>query len=322
MKKYFFTLAMALMSMVAMAQDAPTGKPIITLFGNFHSGIDQAVYNDLGFEIDRAYLGYQLNYNENWSAKVVYDMGEKSDGAVNQRIGFLKNAMVGYKNGNLQLNVGLTDCEAFTFQQNFWGYRYLYKSFMDKNGWDNSADLGIVGKYSFSNWFSADLSIFNGEGFKKLQLDNQLLYGLGLTFNPIQGLYVRAYGEVKTGGNGEGQELVSAFVGYKHQYFRIGAEYNRMANCEYAKGHNLSGYSIYGTGIINSKMEIFARYDNGVSSDEANNVWSYGKNGQAALLGLQYKVNRLVSLSPNFRWSKAEGGDDHFYGYLSAQVKF
>ena len=323
MKKCFLTLALTALTALAFAQDVLTGKPIITIFGNFHSGLNEAAFHNLGFEIDRAYLGYQVNFTENWSAKVIYDMGETSMDGANQRIGFLKNAMVGYKHGGLQVNAGLTDCEAFTFQQNFWGYRYLYKSFMDKNGWDNSADLGMVGKYSFTDWVSADLSVFNGEGFKKIQLDDQLSYGLGLTLNPVKGLYFRCYGEMKTARDTTAQELLSAFVGYKNEHFRVGAEYNMMANQKNVDGHSLSGFSVYATGVLTSKLELYARYDQGVSSTSIeNDLWAYSKNGQTALFGLQYKVNSLFTVSPNLRWEQAEGQDGKMFCYLSTQVKF
>lgn len=323
MKKLFLTLAMALFGFAAMAQDAPQGKPIITLFGNFHSGINEEVYENLGFEIDRAYLGYQLNFDQNWSAKVVYDMGEtaiKADAsAANQRIGFLKSAMIGYTKGNLNVRAGLTDCEAFTFQQNFWGYRYVYKSFMDKNGWDNSADLGVVAQYKVTDWFSADLSIFNGEGFKKLQLDNQLSYGLGLTFLPIEGLNVRLYGEIKSGWYTQ-QELASVFVGYKHEHFRIGAEYNMVRNMKNVEDVDMDGFSIYATGIVNKKIEVYARYDQGATSDDFMNLY---RCKQESILGLQYKVNKMFSLSPNFRCVQTPGdASTDYYGYLSALVKF
>lgn len=323
MKRHFLAFTFVLLAAMATAQEAPTGKPIITIFGNFHSGLNEAASHNLGFEIDRAYLGYQVNLNENWSAKVIYDMGESSMDGANQRIGFLKNAMVGYKHGNLQVNAGLTDCEAFTFQQNFWGYRYLYKSFMDKNGWDNSADLGMVGKYNFAEWISADLSIFNGEGFKKIQLDDQLSYGLGLTINPVKGLYFRCYGEMKTARDTTAQEILSAFVGYKNERFRVGAEYNMMANQKNVDGHSLNGFSVYGTGILTNRLELYARYDKGISSAAlTGDSWIYGKNGQTAIFGLQYKASKLFTVSPNLRWEEAEGQDGKFFGYISTQVKF
>lgn len=321
MKKIFSTLALALCAMAAMAQDAPQGKPIITIFGNFHSGLNQEVSDNMGFEIDRAYLGYQVSLDQNWSAKVVYDMGEtalKSDNSpANQRIGFLKNAMVGYKKGNLSLRAGLTDCEAFTFQQNFWGYRYVYKSFMDKNGWDNSADLGLVAQYKVTDWFGADLSIFNGEGFKKIQLDDHLSYGLGLTFLPIDNLSLRLFYEVK--GDTATQQLASIFVGYKHERFRVGAEYNIVRNMKNVADMDMDGFSIYATGILGPRFEVYARYDQGATSD---NIMHFANAQQEGILGLQWKANNMFSLSPNLRCVQTPGNSTDFFGYVSALVKF
>ena len=39
------------------------GKPIILLFVNFHSGFGEK-RKDIGFELDRSYLGYRLDFTK------------------------------------------------------------------------------------------------------------------------------------------------------------------------------------------------------------------------------------------------------------------
>src|SRR5574344_647623 len=303
------------------SQSQPEGKPIITLFGDFHSGLTDATANDLGFNLERAYLGYQYNFDNQWSTKVVFDMGKSDDVNDLQRIGYLKNAYATYNNGKFSMNAGLASTEQFNTQEKFWGYRYLYKSFQDQYKWGSSADLGVSAKYKFTNWLSADLNIFNGEGYKKVQLDDQLLYGVGLTLNPVKGFTLRAYGEAKTANNAVAQQAVALFAGYKQDYFSIGIEYNMQMNNKNVENRDLKGLSVYATGKISKSFELFGRYDQGTSSAAEGDNWSYAQNGQTALLGLQYKVNNLVSIAPNVRWNKQEGATkSNFYGYLSAKV--
>ncbi|MDY5969663.1 MAG: porin [Bacteroidales bacterium] len=290
----------------AMAQDdAPKGKVVLTTFSNFGVGFDDqdGTDNTAGFELERAYLGYDYKLNDAWSAKVVYDMGKGDDGKL-QRLGYVKNAYVTYSKGNLKLEAGLTGTEGFNAQEKMWGYRYVYKSFMDQNKWGSSADLGVKAKYKVANWMDADVSVFNGEGYKKVQLDNQFLYGLGVTLKPFSGFQLRLYADMKTAKDTAAQATVAISTGYKGEKFSVGAEYDLMRNQGNSDGHHLNGLSLYATGNLGEKMSLFGRYDWGSSSTDLSDNWSYGEDGQMLMLGLQCKVNKMVSVAPNFLMKK------------------
>ena len=51
----------------AQAQDTttvePKGKAIVQVFGNFHAGFGEQ-NNDMGFELDRSYLGYEYKLED------------------------------------------------------------------------------------------------------------------------------------------------------------------------------------------------------------------------------------------------------------------
>ena len=85
----------------------------------------------------------------------------------------------------------------FSYQEKFWGYRYIYKSFQDQYRFGNSADLGISLSYRLARWIEADAIITNGEGFKQLQVNDGLLYGIGTTITPLKGVSMRLYKDNK-----------------------------------------------------------------------------------------------------------------------------
>ena len=219
----------------AQAQDTkteePKGKAIVQVFGNFHTGFG-AQNDDRGFELERSYFGYEYNFGKGLSAKAVMDIGKSSNVDDYQRIAYIKNAMVSWKRGNLTLNGGLISTTQFNFQEKFWGYRYIMKSFQDQYKFGNSADLGISVSYKFADWVSADAIIVNGEGYKKIQVNDGLNYGLGVTLTPVKGFQIRLYGGLNESGvEGKANTVnMAAFAGYKHDKFTIGAEYNHMLN--------------------------------------------------------------------------------------------
>lgn len=292
------------------------GKAIIQVFGNFHTGFGENK-DDRGFEIERSYLGYQYSFGNGFTVQAVMDVG-KTD-AVNDyhRIAYLKNAFVSWNRGKFTIAGGLIPITQFNLQEKFWGYRYINKSFQDKYKFGNSTDLGISAAYKFTKWLSADAIIVNGEGYKKIQVNDGLLYGVGLTINPVKQLTMRVYGGINEGDNTVKTELynVATFIGYKMDKFSVAAEYNLMMNSGYVTGRNQYGVSAYSTVKLNKITNLYARYDNLMS----NNAWNIDKDEQSIVAGLEVKLHKFVKLAPNFRMSipKAAGARNVYMGYIS-----
>lgn len=320
MKKILLTLSvLALMCANALAQETkeePKGKAIVRIFANAHTGfgVDN---DDRGFELDRSYLGYEYNFGKGLQVKAVLDVGQSKAVDDYHHIAYIKNAQVTWETGGLTLNGGMISTTQFGVQEKFWGYRYIMKSFQDEYKFGSSADLGISASYKFNNWVSADAIIVNGEGYKIVQVNDGLQYGLGATFTPVEGLTLRLYGSVEEAGvPGKIEEYTwAAFAGYKHKYFSLGAEYNIYQNAGFAKDKDQYGLSIYGSARVSNIVDIYARYDNLSSLND----WNILKDEDAAMLGAQFKVCNYVKIAPNVRMSipLAPGADNHYSAYVS-----
>ena len=315
----------ACIGITAQAQDAkveePKGKAIVQVFGNFHSGFGET-NNDRGFELERSYLGYEYKLVDGLSVKGVMDIGKSSDVSDYQRIAYIKNAMVSWKKGDFTLNGGLISTTQFNFQEKFWGYRYIMKSFQDEYKFGSSADLGLSASYKFADWVSADAIIVNGEGYKKIQKNDGLNYGLGLTLTPVKGFQVRLYGGLNESGQDGKSDVVNmaAFAGYKCDRFTIGAEYNHMLNASNTKGNDQFGYSAFASVKVAKNADIYARFD----ELESKNDWNIAKDEQAAIVGAQFKLGKYVKIAPNFRMSmpKAEGAKNEYSAYVNCYFGF
>ena len=311
---------LACMGIAAQAQDTkveePKGKAIVQVFGNFHSGFG-ANNDDRGFELERSYLGYEYKLGDGLSVKGVMDIGKSSDVSDYQRIAYIKNAMVSWKKGDFTLNGGLISTTQFNFQEKFWGYRYIMKSFQDQYKFGNSADLGISASYKFSDWVSADAIIVNGEGYKKVQRNDGLNYGLGVTLTPVKGFQVRLYGGLNESGQEGKDDIVNmaAFAGYKCEMFTIGAEYNYMQNTSNKNDTDQYGYSVFASAKVSKKAEVYARFDELYSKND----WNIAKDEQAAIIGAQFKLGKYVKVAPNFKMNKpkADGADNKYSAYVS-----
>jgi len=296
------------------------GHPIVTVFANYHAGIGRA-NQESGFALDRAYLGYQFSLTEKLGGKVVFDMGStKVSGSELERVAYVKNAMLTWKTGNFSLDFGLIGLEQFNVQEKFWGYRYIMKSFQDEYKFGSSADMGILGKYKFTQWLSADITISNGEGYKKLNGDNKYRYAAGVTVTPLKSLTLRAYYDLASKNveddDTKDQQNLACFAGYKHELFSIGAEYNQMFNTKYKEDQNQSGLSIYSTVKLEEQFNIFGRYDKLSSKEDWNNA-----DGQRILVGIQYAPIKQLKIAPNFSiWNPRDGKSNTFV-YLNIEFK-
>lgn len=294
----------------------PKGKFILQVFTNLHTGFGEN-NDDRGFDLERSYLGYEHNLGKGLSVKGVMDIGKSSNVDDYHRIVYIKNALLSWKKGGLTLNGGLISTTQFNFQEKFWGYRYIMKSFQDQYKFGNSADLGISAAYKFNNWLSADAIIVNGEGYKKVQYKDGFNYGLGATFTPVKGLSLRVYGGLNECAQEDKKNSVNlaTFIGYKNDRFAVGGEYNHMWNASFKQGADMYGYSLYASTKVAKWADLMVRFDDVYSKDN----WNLDKDERSFILGAQFKVWKYIKIAPNFRMAmpKADGANKEYSAYVN-----
>lgn len=292
------------------------GKAIIAIFSDVHTGFGSN-NNDRGFTLDRSYLGYQYTLKNGLQFKAVMDVGQSDDVHDYERIAYIKNALITWKYKNLTLSGGLISTTQFKTQESFWGKRYVMKSFQDEYKFGSSADMGISLAYDFTPWFSADVILVNGEGYKKVQVNDGLQYGAGLTFTPLRGLTLRAYASYNEASDKtlEGITNWNLFAGYATGAFSLAAEYNSQTNARNIKDHDQSGCSVYSTVGVGKHVNLFGRWDYLTSKDH----WNEAADGMTGVVGAEFKLGKYIKLTPNMRvWSpKADDAKKSYYAYLN-----
>lgn len=315
-KQYLIITALILFISTAFSQESsitpnskssfkPEGKPILKVFANYNSNLGGNEHVDAfeAMQIKRAYLGYKATLSENYSVKITMDVGENS-GLYKT---YLKIAELKYHKDNWTIHAGVIPTKQFKVQEKFWGYRYIRKSFQDQYKYNASADLGLSADYKINKVLSVDAIIANGLGYKLILPTGTYRGGLGLSVN-YKPILFRLYYDISAKPSSNKQNI-AAFLGYKFKdKFRIGAEYNYQLNNQFVEDHNLFGYSVYSTYIINDKMEVFARYDNSQSNTIEDNSsqleplpWNINRDAQMGMIGLQYKLLKKVKVSANYR---------------------
>lgn len=302
-----------------------TGKPILTVFTNYKAGLGN-VNNVSGFNLDRAFVGYEGFFAKGFSAKIVMNVETQSDDNGNTKFnGYLKNAQVDWRGYGFFVSAGLVNLKQFSEQENCWGHRYVFKSFQEEYGIVFCEDIGLVAGYEFSPVISADIAFTNGEGRKFKNMDNRYKYGAGITLKPLKGLILRLYGDIydipkyleDNMVKRDKQYSIASFAGYANKYFSIGAEYNRVFNYNFDSKQDANGYSAYTTINITPKMHIYGRFD---YFDTAGNM-KYDNEGHAIICGFEYSPIKQIRISPNYQsWKSSKGKRENFL-LLSVECK-
>ena len=280
----------------------PSGKPLVLIYTDVNSSFNPNG-NSRAFEITRAYLGYEYSFSKYLSSRVNIDIGDPGVGKL-QMTAYIKNAFLQYKKNGFTARFGMIATDAYNLEEKQWGYRYLYKSFQDAYNFGASADLGAALEYSPADFISFDVSVLNGEGYKRLQSDSTFKATFGLTMKPFKGFMLRGYYDIMK--HNFAQSTYSFFAGYTNKGFKAGAEYNIQKNNSMLNSHDFSGVSLYVSQSIAEKYSLFLRYDNLKSKTiaDAPSPWNYTKDGQAFIAGFDYSPVKGVKLAPTYiGWS-------------------
>jgi hypothetical protein len=304
-----------------------SGQPILRVFSNFHIGLS-GEDTQSAFELERAYLGYQMDLSKAFSAKIVMDVGSPDDISEFSKIrryGYFKNACLTYKYDFLQVDFGLIDMQHFKLQEQFWGHRYIEKSFADRYKFGPSADLGMDLIFEITPKIRVDLTVSNGEGYTNLQRDDILKTALGIESELFKDFFVRIYSDLM---KDEIMESTGAFfAGYKFKkIFTVGAEYNWKLNEDFKDGYNRRGYSAYGSYFLPYNLEVFARYDFVGSNipEDADRPWSLAIDGSSLIGGIQYQPIPKVRIALSYRdwYPYASDMENLAYIYFNLEFKY
>lgn len=329
----------------------PTGRPIVQVFGYSKFDATKDVKQPISFGITRAHFGYNYNYSKSLSATLIIDAAGRPTTVGNIVVtdstgknytvnnsskegsyytAFLKFAFIQWKPSEIfTLQVGGILQNHYITQEKFWGYRYVYETFQDRYYGTASGDFGAIGFVKVNNILSFDVAVTNGEGIRFKQDDyGKIKYATGIDIKPIKGLLTRLYYDNTASSDpshNATQQLFSFFTGYQlDKVFRTGLDFNyRLNNLNY-KDHDFWGYSLFGTYIVNPKIEIFARYDNVLSNTISgqSQSWNIAKEGKAYIMGIHYQPVRTVNFSINYQGWKAKQADTKLTNIIMVSTEF
>jgi len=269
-----------------------------------------------GFNFQRQYFGYGADVSDQVSFKILFDVGRN---APDTRLSaYLKKAQINYKSSLGKFNFGLIGMNTYAVQESNWGYRFIEKSAIDKNGFSATADIGVGFSRSLIDNLNLSLLFVNGEGFKKPQGDKYHKIAFNATYGESNLIKNDGYngGLVYTTENTDttATTMTSLFGGFAGMGLRLGGEYD-MLTIGSVESNIISVSANY---AVRDKIDIFARYDMVDDNDDAN------KNGENYLVtGIVLTCDGGISVAPNVRMITNEDDSESSTEYkVNFQFKF
>ncbi len=303
--------SMALAAFVALSSaddaasaDTPKGAPIVKVYADWMYNFQDNAAPASQFDLTRAYFGYKEDYANGLSGDVKLDVG-RGIGGDTHYTAFLKTAGLKWKDilPMTTVQMGLVGTNAFDAIEGFWGNRFVAKTFMDQNGFANSADLGAKLAVNVADGLTLNGELLNGEGYTKPQASDGNYMGTLSAEYKMSGFEAIAYWDTYNKNTAQSQMTYSGFLAYEMKdVFKIGGEYDYQTANGGTKDHDWGGFSGNAAYYIQKGLYVFGRFDylssksiNGIDWDKA------GKDGSRIIGGLDYDPAKGVKIAADFQ---------------------
>ncbi|MDN5924771.1 MAG: carbohydrate porin [Xanthomonadales bacterium] len=279
-----------------------------------HSDSGKTDASGLGLDVKRFYLGIDHAFNDVWSANLTTDFNYvSSDKQTNLLV---KKAYVqGHFSNAAVLRIGSAGTPWIGLVEDYYGYRYVENTLVDRLKFGNSADWGLHlgGDLGASKRFNYAVSMVNGAGYKHATRSEGMDVVARVGFVPMQGMII-AMGTY-SGKRGQATQTHNALhtasranmmVAYANQALRLGSEYFQAKNWNTVLtpiSDKAVGWSLWGSVNVADDIDVFARHDHADLSKDIDPTAS----DTYTNVGVQLQVSKGFKLAAVYKHEKREG---------------
>jgi hypothetical protein len=296
---------------------------------------DPVIEDATGFWIRRAYLTFDYAIAETWSARLRFEANSPGDFKTNAKLDpFVKDAYLQWKGDNTDVLMGISPSPTWEFIEGFWGYRAVEKTPLDLYRMGSSRDFGLAAKGKLAGgkvFYHAMFGNGAGEGAETNEGKKAML---AIGFKPADAFVVELYADTEDRPGSTDRTTWQGFLGWKGERARLGLQYASQDR-QVATGpdQTLAVGSIFGVWDLSARTSLLARYDRSFDvNPEADKipylVLDKDSEFDFALVGLDYKIAKKISLIPNVEYAmyrKTDGRpapDDDLIARLTLYFQF
>ena len=228
-----------------------------------------------GLDVKRFYLQVDHKFNDIWSADLTTDFNYVSNDGETQL--FVKKAYLqGAFDKMATLRIGSANMAWIPFVEDWYGYRFVENTLVDRLKFGNSADWGLH-LLGDNGVFNYQASVVNGGGYKNPTRSDSVDFEGRAGLQPIPGLMIAVGGysgdlgkDTSTSPALHDARRYDAMIAYNANNLRLGAEYfkaNNWNNVNTLPTDTANGWSAWGSYDWGAAA-LFARYDRANTSKD------------------------------------------------------
>ena len=290
------------------------------IFTAFHYTLNDNFKPKASFDFNQGIIGYRHQFDKKLTAIIIYDVtrttnfnsiSDTSGNALDYEYfegskytAYLKMAEIKWNvNEMISFRVGqLLNTQYLTYQDQFWGYRYIDVTYQERFRMGMPADFGAQLDFKYKDKLINQFSVVNGEGpFRYQDMNGKFIYSNNIQYYPTDKITLKVYADygqaTDTGSVFADKSVLSGFAGYKIDRFRIGGEYTYVLNYEYTEGTDYYGFSIYTGVVLNDYFQLLGRWDHlNLKTSESTDRTNY------YIVGFQYEPVKPFTTAITFRY--------------------
>jgi hypothetical protein len=290
------------------------------IYADFRHNFNKDVKPVSAFRFNQGIIGYYHEIAEKVSGKIMLDVTRTThfysitDSAGNplnydyfegsKYTAYLKMAQIKWDvNDFFTLRFGqLLNTQYLTFQDQFWGFRYVDVTMQEKFRLGMPADFGAQLDFKIGENLLYQVSVVNGEGpFRHQDNEGKFLYSNNIQFSPEEGLTFKLYADYAPDAllstSSADKSVISFFGGIQKPNYRVGGEYARVNNYGFEKDKNVNAISLMLSFRLIEKSRFLARWDYlEIESPNDETTSNY------LITGIEYEPVEKFTMSVNYRY--------------------
>ena len=230
------------------------------------------------FNVSRAYINFIGNLNHLIGFRITPDIirDSSSGSSLNGSIAFrLKYAFAqlnldDWTTHGSWVRFGLQQTPWIDYAEGVYRYRFQGPTFVDREGYLASSDLGFSGHYNFpGNYGDLHAGFYNGEGYNHPEANNEKSFQMRGTLRPVptggvaKGLRLSGFIDEDHYQEGAKKTRYLGQVSFESSWFNAAAEYLSAKDqiSQLATTSDASGYSVWVTPKFGGGWEALLRHD-------------------------------------------------------------
>ncbi|MGH8184467.1 MAG: porin [Rhodanobacteraceae bacterium] len=228
----------------------------------------QTAASGTGLDVKRFYLSIDHRFNDIWSANLTTDFNYSSSDGETQLF-VKKTYLQGAFSKLATLRAGSANMPWIPFVEDWYGYRFVENTLVDRMHYGNSADWGLH-LLGDNGVFNYQVSAVNGGGYKSPSRSDHVDFAARVGVQPIKGLMFAVGGydgdlgkDTATSPALHSAKRYDAMAAWNRDGLRLGAEWFKADNWKNVAtpiGDSAAGWSAWGSYDF-ARASVFARYD-------------------------------------------------------------